>query len=67
MKEFKSITFLPRAILQIGWKKYLLLNRLRILYDGQMLLENIMLKKLLERFTKKGCKRHINQSLKFKR
>ena len=38
----------------------------KTLYCGNMLLENLMLKKLLERFTKKNCKKQTKKSLDLK-
>ena len=53
--EYKNIkTFLQKAIFQIGLKKFLLLQKLKILFCGHMLLVILKVKKLLERFTKKN-------------
>ena len=48
-------------------KKFLLLQKLRILLRGQMLLVILETKKLLERFTKKNCKKRIKNSLALKK
>ena len=47
--------------LQIGLKIYLLLKQLKTQCRGHMLLE-IYVKKLLERFTKKNCKKKKKKS-----
>ena len=53
--EYKNIkTFLQKAIFQIGLKKFLLLQKLKILFCGHMLLVILKVKELLERFTKKN-------------
>ena len=50
-------TFLLKAILQIGLKKCLLLKKLKIQFHGHMSLMILIVKKLLEHFMKKNCKR----------
>ena len=47
------ILLVQKVTLQIGWKKYLLLKKLKILCRGHILLMILMEKKFLERFTKK--------------
>ena len=47
--------FLQNAIFKIGLKKFLLLEKLKILCHGHMLLAILTEKKLLERFTKENC------------
>ena len=47
----------------IGQKKFLLLVKLKIQFHGLMLLMILMVKKLLEVFMKKNCKRLIKKSL----
>ena len=57
MLEYQNIkTFLQKATCQIGWKKFLLLKKLKILYCGHTLKKILMVKKLLECFMKKSCK-----------
>ena len=56
-------TFLLKAILQTGLKKFLLLKKLKIQFHGHMLLMILMVKRLLEHFMKKNCKRQINKNL----
>ena len=51
LSKYKHI--LQKVTLQIGWKKYLLLKKLKILCRGNILLMILMERKLLERFTKK--------------
>ena len=63
--KYKNI--LQKVILQIGLKKVLWLKNLKILCHGHMLLVNITVKKLLECFTKKNCKRQIKRSLELKK
>ena len=47
--------FLEKVKFQIGVKKFLWLKKLKILCHGHVLLVNLTLKKLLERFTEKNC------------
>ena len=47
--------FLEKVKFQIGVKKFLWLKKLKILRHGHVLLVNLTLKKLLERFTEKNC------------
>ena len=58
--------FLLKDTYQIGLKKFLLLVKLKILFHGHILLMILMVKKLLEYFMKKNCKRliKINSGLK---
>ena len=66
--EFQSIkTFLLRDILQIGQKKFLLLVKLKIQFLGLMLLVTWMVKKLLEVFMKKNCKKLVKKNLEYKK
>ena len=55
--------FLLKDIFQIGQKKFFLLVKLKILFLGLMLLMAWMVKRLLEVFTKKNCKKLINKIL----
>ena len=48
---------------QIGQKKFLLLMKLKIQFLGLILLVILMVKKLLEHFMKKNCKRLIKKNL----
>ena len=48
--------FLQKAMLEFGLKKFLWLKKLKTLFCGHMLLV-VLKEKLLERFTKKCCKR----------
>ena len=55
--EYQNIKrFLQKAMLQIGLK-FLLLQKLKILFREHMLLVILKVRKLLERFTKKNCKK----------
>ena len=64
MLEFQSTkTFLVKDILQIGQKKFLLLINLKVQFLGLMLLVTSMVKKLLEVFMKKNCKKLVKKSL----
>ena len=60
-------TFLQKDTFQIDVKKYLLLQKLKILFRGHMLLVILKAKKLLQHFTKKNCKKQIKNILEFKR
>ena len=57
VNEFKKYqnteTFLQNVTFQIGLKKILRMQKLKILLCGHMLLVILMVNKLLERFTKK--------------
>ena len=46
-----------QIILQIGQKKFLLLKKIKIQFHGHMSLMILMVKKLLEHFMKKNCKK----------
>ena len=67
MLEYKHIkTFLQKARLQIGLKKLLILQKLKILVRGHILLVFLKAKKLLECFTKKNSKKQIKKNLELK-
>ena len=51
----------------IGLKKFLLLQKLKMLFCGHMLLVILMVKNLLKRFTKKNCKKEIEKCLQLKK
>ena len=55
--------FLLKDARQISLKKLLLLVKLKIQFHGHMLLMISMVKKLLEHFMKKNCKRLIKKNL----
>ena len=56
--EYQNIKrFLQKAIFQIDLKKFLLLQKLKILFHGHMLLVILKVKQLLERFAKKNYKK----------
>ena len=64
MLEYQNTkTFLLKDTLQIGLKKFLSLKKLRTQFHGHMLLVILMVKKLLEHFMKKNCKKQINKHL----
>ena len=64
MLEFQNTkTFLLKDMLQIGQKKFLLLIKLKIQFLGLMLLVIWMVKKLLEVFMKKNCKKLTKKNL----
>ena len=54
--RISKYTFLLKVILQIGLK-FLLLKKLKIQSHGLMLLLILIVKKLLDHFMKKNCKR----------
>ena len=56
-------TLLLKAILQIGLKAFLRLKKLKIQFQGLLSLMMLMVKKLLEHFMKKNCKRQIKKNL----
>ena len=53
----KCKNIFAKVILQIDLKKFFLLKKLKIQFHGHMLLMILMVKKLLEHFMKKNCKR----------
>ena len=66
--EHKNIkTILQKTMFPIGLKKFLLLQKLKMLFCGHMLLVILMVKKLLKRFTKKNCKKEIEKCLQLKK
>ena len=65
MLQFQNIkTFLLKDTLQIGYMKFLLLVKLKIQFLGHMLSVTCRVKKLLEDFTKKNCKKLVKENLK---
>ena len=63
----KQKIFLLKDTHQTGLKGYLLLVKLKIQFHGHILLMISMVKKLLEHFMKKNCKRLIKKNLGLKR
>ena len=62
--EFQNTkTFLPKDVLKIGKKNFLLLAMLKIQFHGHMLLVTQMVNKLLGLFMKNNCKRQIKKNL----
>ena len=63
MLEFQNTkTFLLKDTFQIGQKKFLLLVKLKMQFLGLMLLVTWMVKKLLEVFMKKNCKKLVKKN-----
>ena len=61
-------TFLQKTMFHIGMRKFLeVLEMLKALCRGRMLLVILKTKKLWERFTKKNCKKQIKMSLELKK
>ena len=58
--KYKNI--FAKGYFVIGQKKFLLLVKLNILYHGRMLLMILMVKRLLDFFMKKNCKRLIKKN-----
>ena len=68
MLEYQNIKiFLQKVKLQIGLKKFLWLEKLKIQCRGHMFLMILIEKKLLERFTKISSKTYIKNSLELKK
>ena len=68
MLEYQNIKiFLQKVTLQIGLNKFLLSQKLKVLLRGHMLLAILTENKLLERFTKRYCKKQIKKSLELKK
>ena len=64
MLEFQNIkTILLKDMLQIGRKKSLLIVKLKIKFRRLMLLVTWMVRKLLEVFMKKNCKKLVKKNL----
>ena len=59
----KYKNFFLKDTCQISLKKFLLLVKLKIQFYGHILLMILMVKKLLEHFMKKNCKRLIKKNL----
>ena len=59
--SYKKVSF------HIGLRKFLWLEKLKILYREHMLLVTWTENKLLEPFTKNNCKKQIKESLELKR
>ena len=68
MLEHQNIKiFLKTAMFQTDLKKLLWLKKSKMMFNEHMLLVIWAVRKLLERFTKKNCKRQIKKSLKLKK
>ena len=61
------IKFLLKDILKIGQKKFLSLAKLKAQFCGLMLLANWMLKKLLEVFMKRNCKKLVKKNIRIEK
>ena len=64
--KYRNIIFLQKAIFQIGLKRFFI-KKVKTLCSGHMLLVILKAKKLLERFTKKNCKKQVKKSLELKK
>ena len=63
MQECQNIkTFLQNVTFQIGLKKILLLQKLKILFRRHMLLVILKVRKCLKCFTKKNCKKQTKSN-----
>ena len=63
MLEYQNIKiFLQKVTFQLGLKKFFWLQKIKILCCGHMLLVILKVKKLLERFMKKNCKKQIKKT-----
>ena len=68
LSKYQNINFfLQNTMFQIGLKNYLWLIRLKRLCCGHMLLVILNVKKLLERFMKKNCKKQIKKGLELEK
>ena len=66
--EYQNIkSFLQKSIFQGSLRKFFLLQKLKIMFCGYILLVILKMKKLLERFTKSNCKKQIKKSLELKK
>ena len=59
--------FMQKTMVQIGLKKILVLQKLKILLRGEMLLVTLKVNKLLQHFTKENCKKRIKKGLELKK
>ena len=68
MLEYQSIkNFWEKAVFPIALKRFLQLSKLKTLCRGYMLLVILKAKILLERFTKKNCKKQMKKGLELKK
>ena len=65
ISKYKNI--FAKDTCQIGLKKFLLLVKVKMQFHGHMQLMILMVKKLLEVFMKKNCKRLIKKNLEQKK
>ena len=66
--EYQNIkAFFANAMFQIHLKKFLGLKKFKTLFRGHMLSVILKVKKLLECFMKKNCKKQIKKSLELKK
>ena len=59
LQDYQDI--IQMVTIQVGLKTFLLLQKLKILFRGHILLMILKVKKLLKRFMKKNCKKKKNQ------
>ena len=68
MRIYQNIKIvLQKYLLQIGLNRFLRFKKSKILHPGDTLLVTSRLKKLLEPFMKKSCKRQAKQNSKLKK
>ena len=67
VRESKYKNISQKVTLQTDLKKFLRLKRLKTLRRGHMLSVILTVKKLLERFRKKNCKKQIKKSLELEK
>ena len=67
IKFLNTKIFLLKDTCQVGLKKFLLLVKIKIQFHGHTLLMISTMKKLLENFMKKNCKRLIKNNLELKK
>ena len=66
--EYQNIKiFLQKTMFKVGLKKFLLLQKLKILSRGYMLLVTLTAQKFLERFTKNTCKKQFEKILELRK
>ena len=62
-QEYQNIKiFLQKVTFQNGLKKFLRLQMLKVLYHGHMLLVILTVKRLLEDFSNRNCKKQIKEN-----
>ena len=65
--EYQNQRILQKTMFKVGLKKVFVLQKLKILFRGHMLLVTLKAKKLLERFTKDNWKKQFEKTLRLRK